>query len=89
MALTTAQAEPTKSRAMYVIAGVAVLITWPLGALLGSVVGQIVADPAALGLDAAFPALLGAQRRQRTTAGWVQLSGIATREHGTGERVGR
>lgn len=58
VALTAAQTEPAKSRAMYVITGIAVLISWPLGALLGSVVGQVVADPAALGLDAAFPALL-------------------------------
>lgn len=58
VALTAAQDTPTKARAAYLMCGLGVLATWPLGALLGSGLGQIVADPRALGLDAAFPALL-------------------------------
>lgn len=58
VALAAAQDNPTKARAAYVMCGLGVLLTWPLGALLGSGLGQIVADPKALGLDAAFPALL-------------------------------
>ena len=51
--------------------GGAVLCAWPLGAGLGTVLGHVVADPAVLGLDAVFPAvllvmLLGNLRDRRT-----------------------
>ncbi|MFT4128316.1 MAG: branched-chain amino acid ABC transporter permease, partial [Gordonia sp. (in: high G+C Gram-positive bacteria)] len=61
--------------------GVGVLVTWPAGALLGAVLGNLVADPAVLGLDAALPALLGALAlpalRARATAA-AALLGTAT-----------
>ncbi|MFT4126811.1 MAG: AzlC family ABC transporter permease, partial [Gordonia sp. (in: high G+C Gram-positive bacteria)] len=50
-ALTAAQTEPTRARATFLLSGVGVLVTWPAGALLGAVLGNLVADPAVLGLD--------------------------------------
>ncbi|MFZ2239821.1 MAG: AzlC family ABC transporter permease [Gordonia amarae] len=58
VALSAAQTTPAKARAAYVMCGIGVLLSWPLGALLGGGLGRLVADPQSLGLDAAFPALL-------------------------------
>jgi branched chain amino acid efflux pump len=35
-----------------------VLVCWPLGALLGALLGQVVHDTDVLGLDATFPAVI-------------------------------
>ncbi|MCC3281353.1 MULTISPECIES: AzlC family ABC transporter permease [Arthrobacter] len=64
--------------------GGAVLCAWPLGAGLGTVLGNV-ADPAVLGLDAVFPTvllvmLLGKLRDRRTTvtvAGGVVIAAAA------------
>lgn len=35
-----------------------VAIIWPLGAVLGAMVGKLLPDPETIGLDAVFPAIL-------------------------------
>ncbi|MCF8587382.1 AzlC family ABC transporter permease [Gordonia liuliyuniae] len=50
--------DPATARSAFLICGVAVALCWPLGALTGALVGQLIGSPEALGLDAAFPALL-------------------------------
>ncbi|UPO75976.1 AzlC family ABC transporter permease [Arthrobacter sp. Helios] len=62
---------PAAQRRAFWGLGGAVLCAWPLGAGLGTVLGHVVADPAALGLDAVFPTvllvmLLGKLRDRRT-----------------------
>ncbi|NMO00603.1 branched-chain amino acid ABC transporter permease [Gordonia sp. TBRC 11910] len=65
------------ARTAFVICGIGVAISWPLGALTGSLIGQII-SPETLGLDAAFPALLFALAvpalRDRETR-WAALFG--------------
>ncbi|GMA33370.1 AzlC family ABC transporter permease [Litorihabitans aurantiacus] len=53
--LTTAQ-----RRATFTAAGLGVAVGWPVGALIGATLGQIVGNPEVWGLDAVLPALLGA-----------------------------
>ncbi|MFC0451466.1 AzlC family ABC transporter permease [Rhodococcus jostii] len=50
--------DPDRRRAAYWACGVGIAVCWPLGALLGAVAGTAIGDPAALGLDAMFPAVL-------------------------------
>jgi 4-azaleucine resistance transporter AzlC len=45
-------------RAAYWVCGVAILVAWNAGVLVGAVAGAAVGEPDALGLDAAFPAVL-------------------------------
>jgi len=47
-----------RSRAAYRVCGVGVLVCWPLGAVLGALLGTVVHDTDAFGLDAMFPAVL-------------------------------
>lgn len=65
------------ARRAFVLCGIGVAVSWPLGALTGSLIGQVVA-PETLGLDAAFPALLFALAvpalRDRETR-WAALFG--------------
>lgn len=58
VALAVAESEPERRRAAYWLGGLGVLLVWPAGAALGAIVGSLVPDPAALGLDAVFPAVL-------------------------------
>lgn len=50
--------EPDRGRAAYWICGLGVLLCWPAGAALGALLGTVVHDTGALGLDAMFPAVL-------------------------------
>lgn len=69
--MAAAERDPRRARAAFFLCGLGVLISWPLGSMLGAAIGEVVASPAALGLDAAFPALLAALAipalRDRTT----------------------
>lgn len=56
VAFALAQTDPVQRRAAYWLTGVGLFVTWNLGTGLGVLLGGAVADPAALGLDAAFPA---------------------------------
>ena len=47
-----------RARAAYWACGLGVLLCWPLGAVLGALLGMVVHDTDAFGLDAVFPAVL-------------------------------
>jgi 4-azaleucine resistance transporter AzlC len=56
VAFALAQPDPDRRRSAYWLTGVALFVVWNLGTGLGIALGGAVTDPAALGLDAAFPA---------------------------------
>lgn len=58
VALALAQPDRDRRRAAYWLCGLGVLAAWPLGAALGAVLGSVVPNPNAFGLDAVFPAVL-------------------------------
>lgn len=58
VAFALAQREPARRRAAYWACGIGLFVTWNLGVLAGAFLGAAVSDTAALGLDAAFPAVL-------------------------------
>ncbi|WP_053202568.1 AzlC family ABC transporter permease [Jiangella muralis] len=72
VAFALAQPAGERRRAAYWGCGVALFACWNIGVLAGASIGTVVSDPAALGLDAAFPAVLLAlvlpALRDRTTA---------------------
>jgi len=77
VALALAEPDHTRREAVYWACGLGVLAVWPLGAALGVLLGTLVPDTAALGLDAVFPAVLLAlvlpALRDRATFGAVAL----------------
>lgn len=69
------QGEPRRRRAAFWLCGIALYVVWNLSVLLGAGAGGLIGDTDALGLDAAFPAVLLAlvlpsltDRRTRTAA---------------------
>lgn len=58
VAFAMAERDPARARAAYWTCGLALVLTWNTGTLLGALVGQFVGDPNRFGLDAAFPAAL-------------------------------
>jgi predicted branched-subunit amino acid permease len=58
VAFTTAQQEHRRRRAVFWACGIALITCWNAGVLLGTAGGRLVPDTDALGLDAAFPAVL-------------------------------
>lgn len=54
--LALAQPDLARKRAAYWACGLGILICWPLGAFVGGLVGSVVPDTKAFGLDAMFPA---------------------------------
>ena len=58
VAFTTPQRDDAARRAMYWICGMVLFVGWNLGVLAGTFGGVLLGDPDALGLDAAFPAVL-------------------------------
>lgn len=68
-ALATAQPDPKAQVRAFWVSGVAIFAFWNVGTLLGAVAGRALDNPAALGLDAAFPAgfvvLIGPHLRSR------------------------
>jgi 4-azaleucine resistance transporter AzlC len=50
--------DPARSRAAYWVSGLGLFVCWPLGAVLGALLGTVVHDTDAFGLDAMFPAVL-------------------------------
>lgn len=82
VAMALAESEPARKRAVYWACGLGVLLAWPTGAVLGALIGTVVPDTAAFGLDAVFPAVLLAlvipALRDRTTFGAVAVgAGVA------------
>jgi 4-azaleucine resistance transporter AzlC len=55
-AMALAQREPRRRIEAFWATGLGIYVFWNLGTLIGAVVGDRLSDPAALGLDAAFPA---------------------------------
>jgi len=55
-ALALAQPEPSSRDRAYWLTGVVLYLTWNAGTIVGALAGNALADPTALGLDAAFPA---------------------------------
>jgi predicted branched-subunit amino acid permease len=53
-----AQPELPAKRAAYWACGLGVLACWPGGAVLGALIGSVVHDTNAFGLDAMFPAVI-------------------------------
>ncbi|ONM46325.1 AzlC family ABC transporter permease [Nocardia donostiensis] len=47
-----------RKRAAYWMCGIGIAVVWPLGAALGALVGSVVPDIDAFGMDAVFPAVL-------------------------------
>ncbi|TCP46318.1 4-azaleucine resistance transporter AzlC [Tamaricihabitans halophyticus] len=58
VAFALAQSDPRRARAAYWACGVALIICWNIGTLIGALAANIVPDTDAFGLDAAFPAVL-------------------------------
>lgn len=55
-AMAMAQPDDASREGAFWVTGLAVFVCWNSGTLLGAVAGDAIGDPAALGLDAAFPA---------------------------------
>lgn len=58
VALALAQPDVARRRAAYWVSGLGVLVAWPGGAAIGALIGTMVPDTGAIGLDAVFPAVL-------------------------------
>lgn len=58
VAFTLRQQDPRARRAAYWICGIALFVVWNLAVLVGAAAGGLIGDTDALGLDAAFPAVL-------------------------------
>jgi len=56
VAFALAQPDRVSKRRAYWLTGAVLFVAWNIGTALGVLVGELAADPAALGLDAAFPA---------------------------------
>ena len=52
------QPTPQQRKAAIWLCGIVVAVVWPLGAVLGSVMGKLLPDTEVIGLDAVFPAIL-------------------------------
>lgn len=85
VAFAGAQDRPERRRLAFWMCGAPLFACWNLGALLGALGGRVVADTDALGLDAAFPAVLlglvvpslrdGPTRRAALLGGLLALAG--------------
>lgn len=59
VAFTMAQKnDPARAKAVFWFLGTMAFVVWNLGTVVGAAAGQVIGDPDALGLDAAFPAAL-------------------------------
>ncbi|GAA5069167.1 AzlC family ABC transporter permease [Nocardia callitridis] len=71
VASALAQSDHPRKQAAYWVCGLGILLAWPGGAAIGTLVGAVVPDTAVFGLDAVFPAVLLAliipALRDRTT----------------------
>jgi len=53
-----AQEDLPRQRAAYWACGLGVLLCWPAGAILGALIGGVIGNTGAFGLDAMFPAMI-------------------------------
>ncbi len=68
-AMAVTHTDPGESRRAFWLTGAAVFVCWNAATVIGAFAGDLISDPAALGLDAAFPAaflaLLAPKLRER------------------------
>lgn len=68
-AMAVAQEDRAVARRAFWLTGVTIFVCWNAATLIGALAGNLIADPEALGLDAAFPAaflaLLAPRLRER------------------------
>lgn len=55
-AMARAEDEPQQARRAFIATGISVWLCWNAGTLTGALLGGVLGDPRALGLDAMFPA---------------------------------
>lgn len=55
-AMAVGQPDPEYAEGAFWATGLSVFVFWNLGTVIGALGGQVIGDPAALGLDIAFPA---------------------------------
>lgn len=58
VAFAMAQRDPRQARAAFWFLGTMAFAVWNVGTVIGALAGQVIGDPDAFGLDAAFPAAL-------------------------------
>ena len=58
VAYARAQKTPQEARLAYWICGIALAAVWNVATIAGAMLGSIIPDPSAFGIDAAFPAAL-------------------------------
>ncbi|MDI9893531.1 AzlC family ABC transporter permease [Rhodococcus sp. IEGM 1381] len=58
VAFTVAEKDEGDRRTAFWLCGIGLFATWNIGVLIGTLAGGAITDTAALGLDAAFPAIL-------------------------------
>jgi 4-azaleucine resistance transporter AzlC len=58
VAFALRQTDPVRRRAAFWLCGIALFVSWNVAVALGGWAGEAIGDPGALGLDAAFPAVL-------------------------------
>lgn len=58
VAFALAQRDPRQRRAAFWAAGLGLFVAWNVGVVAGAFAGTVISDTDALGLDAAFPAVL-------------------------------
>lgn len=58
VAFALAQKDPRRRRQAYWLSGLGLFVCWNVGVVLGTIGGTLLSDTNALGLDAAFPAVL-------------------------------
>jgi 4-azaleucine resistance transporter AzlC len=79
-AMATAQPDREGQVRAFWLSGLSIFVFWNLGTLAGALAGGALSDPAALGLDAAFPAgfvvLIGPHLRTRTGKLAALLGGL-------------
>jgi len=82
VAFAMAQKEPARARAVFWFLGGTAFVVWNLGTIAGAAAGQVIGDPDAFGLDAAFPAgllalVLPALKNPRTRAAALLGAAVA------------
>jgi 4-azaleucine resistance transporter AzlC len=58
VAFALARSDPAARRTAYWVAGITLYVAWNTATVLGALAGGAVGDPAAFGIDAAFPAAM-------------------------------
>jgi branched chain amino acid efflux pump len=58
VAFAMAERDPRRARAVFWVCGALLFVLWNAATVAGALAGQVLGDPDALGLDAAFPAAL-------------------------------